>query len=76
MLDLNEVSEKEVYDIVKEINVSKSSGIDNVSSYVLKIAFKALIPMITRMFNLSIQTAQFPDRWKSTGNNIPKKLGN
>ena len=64
MLDLNEVSEKEVYNIVKEINVSKSSGIDNVSSYVLKVAFKALIPMITRMFNLSIQTAQYPDRWK------------
>ena len=64
MLDLNEVREKEVYDIVKQINVSKSSGIENVSSYALKVAFKALMPKVTRMFNLSIRTAQYPDDWK------------
>ena len=58
------VSKAEVHRVVKEINVSKSSGLTNVSSFVIKEAFLAIIPEVTRMFNLSLETATFPDDWK------------
>ena len=61
---LQEVMEREVFNVVKSINVSKSSGIDNISSLVIKTAFECLIPEITHMYNLSICTAKFPNTWK------------
>ena len=62
--DLHKVNEGEVFRIVKDINISKSSGLENVSSYILKESFKILTPEITHMFNLSIQTSIFPTAWK------------
>ena len=71
-----EVSEREVYDIVKTINVAKSSGLDSVNSLVIKTAFKILLPEVTQMFNLSIQTMLYPNSWKkATVVPIPK-VGN
>ena len=61
---LTEVSEREVTRVVRSINVSKSSGLDNINSSSIKIAFEFLIPEITHMYNLSIQLASFPDSWK------------
>ena len=61
---LTDVGETEVYRIIKDINTSKSSGIEDVSSFVLKEAFKILIPEITYMFNLSIRSSIFPTVWK------------
>ena len=60
----DKVTEREVYGVIKRINVSKSSGIDNISSSVFKVAFEYLIPEITHMYNLSIGTAKFPNLWK------------
>ena len=56
--------EKEVYRVVKDINISKSSGLNNGSSFILKEAFLFIIPAITHMFNLSMVTAKFPAEWK------------
>ena len=61
---LREVREIEVLRLVKDINVSKSSGLDDVSSFILKEAFQILIKEITFMFNLSIRSSLFPDAWK------------
>ena len=36
------ILEKEVYNLVKYINVSKSSGLENVSTFIVKEAFSAL----------------------------------
>ena len=63
-LSLLEVSEHEVCRVVKSINISKSSGLDNINSLVIKEAFTFLKPEITYMYNLSIRTAKFPDTWK------------
>ena len=59
-----EVNETEVFQIIKDINISKSSGIDDVSSFVLKEGSKILITGITYMFNLSIRHSKFPTAWK------------
>ena len=61
---LSRVNGVEVFRIIKDINVSKSSGLDNISSFIIKEAFTALIPEVTFMFNLSISTANFPYAWK------------
>ena len=59
-----QILEREVYKVVKEINTSKSSGIDNLSSYVLKETLSILLPEMTFLFNLSINKAVYPDQWK------------
>ena len=58
------VTELDVFNIVKDVNISKLSGLDNVSSYILKEAFKILIAEVTFMYNLSIRFSKFPDAWK------------
>ena len=58
------ILEREVLKVVKEINVSKSSGITNVSSYILKETFSVLLPELTALFNMSLCKAIFPDQWK------------
>ena len=54
----------QVYRIVKDINVSKSSGLNNVSSCVVKEAFLSLVPEVTFMFNLLLTSTIFPAEWK------------
>ena len=61
---LTQVYEREVSKVVRSINVSKSSGLDNINSTTLKIAFEFLIPELTHMYNLSIRSEKFPDSWK------------
>ena len=60
----SEFNEIEVMKVVKSINVSKSSGLSNISSFVVKEAFSILIPQITFLFNLTIRTSIFPRAWK------------
>ena len=56
--------ELDVYRVIKDINISKSSGLENVSSFIVKEAFLAILPEITHMFNLSLDTSLFPTEWK------------
>ena len=49
-LALNEIIQKEVYMVVKDINTSKSSGLENMSSYIIKEAFKILLPEVFFFF--------------------------
>ena len=58
-------TETEVFRVVKEINVSKSSGLEHFSSFIVKELFGALIPEVTHMYNLSIKKSIFPAAWKS-----------
>ena len=65
IVDFIPIREAEVYIVLKQINVSKSSGLTNVGSFVIKEAFSAVIPEITRLFNLSLDLSKFPSQWKS-----------
>ena len=60
---VDEFNVDEVLKIVKDINVSKSSGLQNVSSLIVKEAFTFLIAQVTYMFNLSLATSVFPKAW-------------
>ena len=54
----------EVYNVVKSINVSKSSGLKNISSFVVKEVFTILIEQVTHLFNMTISSSIFPECWK------------
>ena len=55
---------EEVLQLCKDISVSKSSGILDIATKILKHAFMVLIPQLVYMFNLSFSTGIFPDAWK------------
>ena len=61
---LGYIREADVYKTVKEINVSKSSGLEGVSSFIIKEAFQVLIQEVTFLMNLSTSTSVFPAAWK------------
>ena len=63
---LNEIilSEKEIIETVKEIDVHKSSAVDDLSARVLKDSFEYIPKQLTHMFNCSLRTGIFPDSWK------------
>ena len=49
--------------LVKEIEITKSSGIPDLSSQILKDAFSVIIPELTHLFNESITTGIFQTVW-------------
>ena len=59
-----------------EINVNKTSGIDNIRCDILKLALKNLLPALTWLLQLSFKTGVFPDVWKVARVNPIPKTGN
>ena len=47
-----------------KIKTAKSFGIDNISSFFLKLALPFTENSLAALFNTSIETSQFPDSWK------------
>ena len=62
--ELQVIKEVDVYKEVATINIKKSSGFSGINSQVLKEAFRVLIPELTDILNMSIQTATFQNSWK------------
>ena len=61
---IDPIINEEVLRLVKSINTSKSSGITNLSSKLLKEAFLVLTKHLTFLFNLSLGNLLYPDDWK------------
>ena len=55
-----------VADIIKNLKNSKTCGVDNIDSFVLKLACEDLTPGITHIINLSIEHKHFPSLWKNS----------
>ena len=56
-----------VENVVKEvsaIHVHKSSGFTQISSKIWKIVFLQFPQVLTNLFNMSVETGIFPDKWK------------
>ena len=58
-MEFNTLRQLDVHRVVKENNISKSSGLSNIISFIIKEAFSILNPVITHMMNMSINTATF-----------------
>ena len=65
-LQLKAVHPEEVSKIIKGMKTSKTCGLDNIDSYVLKLACEELTPGITHIVNLSISERKFPALWKNS----------
>ena len=57
-------NQAEVMGLCKEIEAMKSSGMDLLSARICKDAFMALGHQLTHLFNCSLHTTIFPDKWK------------
>ena len=57
-------NQDEVIKLCKAVQICKSSGIQNLSSLILKDAFLALPEQLTYIFNLSLRSGIFPTQWK------------
>ena len=55
---------EEVHKLCKEINPMKSSGMDELSSKLCKDAFLVLSEQLAHLFNCSLNSGCFPDKWK------------
>jgi len=56
----------EVEQFLQDLEVSKASGPDKISSRMLKMTATSIAPSITELFNLSIRTGKIPDQWKES----------
>ena len=57
------VSENEVFRIVKDIKLSKSCALDNLSTRLVNDAFEVIIPAITHLFNKCLMLGDIPESW-------------
>ena len=57
-------SEDEVLDIILSLDTNKASGLDGISTRMLKETAYTIAPVISAHFNKSISTGTVPDSWK------------
>ena len=53
-----------VVNIVKNLRNSKSTGLDNIDVWTLKMIVEEIAPALTHVINLSISSMTFPNVWK------------
>ena len=71
------VTEREVQELIKEICITKSSAIENLSTRLLKDAFEVLSFELTYLYNSCLQHGIFPEAWGiSKVTPIPKTKSN
>ena len=63
--DVFYVKNDELYKILFDIDIMKSSPIEHVKSRILKDAFICLITQLKCVLNLSFSTGTFPDDWEN-----------
>ena len=60
----SEISVDQVLNNLKQLIVSKSTGIDKIPAKVLKVSGNIIAPSLTKIFNLSLHTGIFVSDWK------------
>ena len=64
LFTLQPVHPELVCKIIGELRNSKSTGLDNIDTFVLKIVRNEITPAVTHIVNLSINSSTFPTLWK------------
>ena len=55
---------QEIRDAFAKVKTAKSFGVDDISSFFLKLALLSIENSLALLFNTSIETSAFPDLWK------------
>ena len=58
-------SEEEVLHFLMQLDTTRATGPDNIPAQMLKETARAIIPSLTKLFNISMQQCSFPTSWKS-----------
>ena len=58
------ISPDQVDKIISHLKNSKSSGLDNLDTYILKLIKSTIVPSVCHIVNLSLTTHRFPTKWK------------
>ena len=58
------VTENEVLDLIKCIDVNKATGHDGISGKILKAAGATIVPSLTMLLNMSFRMSKVPELWK------------
>ena len=67
------IRQDEVLTLINTIAISKSSGLDNINTRVIKDFLALSLREITQLYNNILNTGIFPDKWKTaTVTPIPK----
>ena len=53
-----------VYNLLANLSTYKATGIDNIAAKVFQMTASAIAPSLTEIFNMSIDSHQFPSEWK------------
>ena len=62
--NLKLVNEQDVMKIINSLNNSSSTGVDFIDTQTIKLVRKQILPAMTKIINLSIQTSVFPNIYK------------
>ena len=57
-------TEDDIFNLIAELDCSKSTGPDDISAKMLKGTATSAASSLTHLFNLSLTTGRFPDAWK------------
>jgi len=60
-----EVSHSDVFDILTSLDVSKTSGIDNISPKIFKYYAAPLLLVICHLFSVSLKNSSIPQEWRT-----------
>ena len=71
-----DISVEGVEKLLRNLNVSKASGPDNIPNTILKTCSTQLAPAVTHIFNLSVNTGTLPEDWKNADITPIFKKGN
>ena len=59
-----EITEDEISKAIKCLKNGKATGLDNISNKYLKHSIPFLLPLLTNMFNLVLNSGIIPDSWQ------------
>ena len=75
VFDLHDVNIIDVISEIKNLKISKPSGIDDISTKIIKDSLWTLAHQFTWLLNMSIRSAQIPTEWKRAKISIISKDG-
>ena len=58
------ITDQDVLTAIKQLNNSKSCGIDNISIKMVKLSGNIIAPILRAIFNCSLSTGYYPQQWK------------
>ena len=59
------VTISQVYQFLTSLSSNKATGVDKISSKIIKIASPAIADSLTHIFNQAVTLSSFPDEWKT-----------